>query len=116
MGPLLAGTLGVAAFGSLSPGAALSAPPSRQLSEIVVTAVKQSDAQTTERVVAALAEDPYIFVDHVMVRTENGVVRLEGVVHDLPDLFEILRMARRIAGTGRVVNALEYAPADDDGN
>ena len=48
--------------------------------------------------------------------TENGVVRVRGVVSDLPDLFAILRLARRIAGKGRVVNEIEYVPVDDDGN
>jgi len=70
----------------------------------------------TAKVTTALRQDPYIFSDHVTVRTENGVVRLEGIVRDLPDLFQILRLARRIAGKGRVVNAIEFVPADDDSN
>ncbi len=64
----------------------------------------------------ALQQDPYIFSDHVTVTTENGVVRLEGMVRDLSDLYQILRLARRIAGKGRVVNRIEYVPTDDDGN
>ncbi len=94
----------------------MCAPPSRDLSEIVVTAVRQSDARTTQLVVAALTNDRYIFSDHLTVTTQKGVVRLEGMVRDLSDLLEILRVARQIAGKGRVVNALEYVPADDDGN
>jgi osmotically-inducible protein OsmY len=48
------------------------------------------------------------------VRTENGIVRLEGRVNDLVDLFQMLKLARRIAGKGRVVNAIDYVPTDDD--
>ena len=115
MGPLLAGTLGVAAFGRLS-SMALAAPVRGDLHEIVVTAVRQSDAAMTAEVTAALEQNPYIFSDHVTVTTENGVVRLEGMVRNLPDLFDILRLARRIAGKGRVVNRMEYVAIDTDGN
>lgn len=117
MGPLLAGTLGVAGFGSSWPTLALSAPASEEpRNEIVVTAVRPSDAATTAAVATALQQDPYIFSDHVTVTTENGVVTLEGIVRDLSDLYEILRLARRIAGKGRLVNRIEYVPTDDDGN
>jgi osmotically-inducible protein OsmY len=117
VGPLLAGTLGVAAIGDFSPGIALCAPPTGQMhDEIVVTAVRQSDAAMTAKVETALKQDPYIFGDHVTVITENGIVRLEGIVSDLADLQTILKLARRIAGKGRFVNDLEYVPTDDDGN
>jgi BON domain-containing protein len=115
MGPLLAGMLGVAAFGRLS-SMALAAPLKGDLHEIVVTAVRQSDAAMTAEVTAALKQNPYIFSDHVTVTTVNGVVRLGGVVRDLPDLFQILRLARRLAGRGRVVNEIEFIPTDVDGN
>ena len=39
-----------------------------------------------------------------------------GMVRDLSDPFAILRLARRIAGEGRVVNEIEFVPIDDDGN
>lgn len=117
MRPLLAGTLGVALIVGLHAGLALGASPSDQIrEEIVVTAVRQTDAALSARVSAALCQDPYLFSGHVNVTTVNGVVRLEGIVRDLPDLFQILKLARRIAGKGRVVNALEYIPTDDDGN
>jgi len=107
----------VAAAGSSLSGVALCAPPSEQIrDEIVVTANREADSAMTVKVTTALRQDPYIFSDHVLVTTENGVVRLEGIVRDLPDLFQILRLARRIAGKGRVVNTLEFVPADDDGN
>lgn len=116
MGLLLAGTLGVAAVGSGE--VALGAPPAAANlhHEIVVTAVRPSDAATTEQVVTALRQDRYIFGDHVTVITEKGVVRLEGIVSDLSDLYRIVRLARRIAGKGRLVNRIEYVPTDDDGN
>jgi osmotically-inducible protein OsmY len=117
MRPLLAGTLGVAGFGSLFSEAVLCAPPSEQMQhEIVVTAARHSDAAMTAQVTAALQQDPYIFSDHVTVTTENGVVRVGGIVRDLSDLFAILRLAHRIAGKARVVDEIEFVPVDDDGN
>ena len=114
-GPLLAGTLGVAAFGAFS--AARSAPPAPELQhEIVVTAQRQSDEALTTRVETALQQNPYIFSEHVTVTTENGIVRVGGVVRDMPELFAILRLARRIAGKGRVVNEIEFLQLDQDGN
>ncbi len=65
----------------------------------------------------ALKQDPFIFSDHVTVTTENGVVRLEGIVTDLVDLHRILRLARRFAGKGgRVENRMEFIQQDRDGN
>lgn len=93
------------------------APPDRDQQahdEVVVTAERPVDAQITRKVMAALRQDPYVFADHVTVTTENGVVRLEGVMTDLHDMLRVLRLARRIAGKGRVVNKIELAPSDDD--
>ena len=84
--------------------------------EIVVTAARRSDAALTAEVAAALDQDPYIFSDHVTVITKNGVVRLTGMVRDLSDLYAMLRLARRIAGKGKVVNEIEFVPIDVDGN
>jgi osmotically-inducible protein OsmY len=117
IGPLLAGALGVVTYGSSFAIAAGDAPPDRDKQardEVVVTAERSSDAQITRRVKAALQQDPYILADHVTVTTENGVVRLEGIMTDLHDMLRVLRLARRIAGKGRVVNKIEYAPSDDD--
>jgi osmotically-inducible protein OsmY len=115
MGPLLAGTLGVAVTG-LSPAAAHSAPPSGETQrEIVVTATRP-DAALAEAMTAALQQDPNIFSDHVSVTAEHGVVRVAGVVRSLPELFAIMRHARRIAGNGRIVDEIEYVPVDDEGN
>ncbi len=114
-GPLLAGTLGVAAFG-IGPLACGAPPAAEMQKEIVVTAQSLSDAAMTSRVAAAIQHNPYIYAEHVTVATENGVVRVGGTVRDLPELFAILRMARRIAGKGRVVNEIEFLQLDQDGN
>jgi osmotically-inducible protein OsmY len=114
----------VAAVASLSSATAFGGSPSRERGadapqvkdEVVVTAARQSDAVLAAKVTAAVQQDPYIFGDHITVSAENGVVRLEGVVNDLGDLYRALRLARRIAGKGRVVNSLEFQPlaADHD--
>jgi osmotically-inducible protein OsmY len=109
-GPLLAGTLGVAAF-----GAALSAPPPDRLPQVVVTA-QASDAAIAAKVEAAIAKDPYVLGDHITVTATNGVVRVGGKVRgDVSDLLAILRLARRAAGKARVVNQIDFEPAGDDG-
>ena len=109
----------MAAFAA--PCAVLSAPPPNATSgqdlqrEIVVTA-KRSDEVVAAQVQAALKKNPYIFSDHVTVTAKNGVVIVGGVVTDLNDLLAILRVARRVAGRGRVVNEIEYQAVDDAGN
>jgi osmotically-inducible protein OsmY len=82
--------------------------------EVVVTAERPTDAQITRRVMTAIQQNPYIFADHITVTTENGVVRLEGVVTDLHDLLNVIRIARRAAGKRRLVNNIEYLPLDSD--
>jgi osmotically-inducible protein OsmY len=74
------------------------------------------DEALAEKVSTAIAQDPYIFSDHVSVSVKDGVVRVGGVVRDVSDLLAILRLARRVAGTGRVVNEIDFQPVDDDGN
>jgi osmotically-inducible protein OsmY len=105
----------VAAVG-LWPTRVMCAPPQQMQQEIVVTATRESDAALTAKVTAALQQNPYIFSDHLQVTTQNGVVRITGVIRDLSDLLEVLRIARRSAGKGHVVNEIEYIPIDDDGN
>jgi osmotically-inducible protein OsmY len=114
-GPLLAMTLGVAAFDGWT------AEPKHDrigaaddLEHIVVTAGRLSDPLMEERLVTALQRDPYIFSDHVTVRVENGIVRLRGTISDLSDLYRILRLARQIAGKGRVANEIEFVPLGSD--
>jgi osmotically-inducible protein OsmY len=114
-GLLLAGTLGAGLWAALSSAVALSAPGAEEMPrEIVVTAARDADAALTAKLAMALHEDPYIFADHVTVTTENGVVHVGGIIHDLSDLFAILTQARRIAGKGRLVNEIVYDPTGDD--
>jgi osmotically-inducible protein OsmY len=114
-GPLLAEALGVAAVASLSAGTAFGASPAGEVKdEVVVTAARQSDAVIAAKVTAAVQQDRYIFGDHITVTAENGIVTLEGVVNDLGDLHRVLRLARRIAGKGRVVNSLEFQALSAD--
>lgn len=108
--------------GSLRPGVAQvakgtadkSADTSRE--EVLVTALRHiPDEQVTAQVEKALAEDPYIYAEHVTVTTDNGVVRVEGFVGDTGERFRILRRCRKIPGTRRVVDALEVVSNDPDG-
>ncbi len=106
--------LGVAAFGSLA-SLALSAALAADISgEIIVTADRISDEATAAKVTTALQQDPYIFSDHVTVTAHNGVVRLKGSISDLSDLLQVLKLARKIAGKGKVASELEYLPLDAD--
>lgn len=87
--------LGVATFG----GGITLAAPQRMQEEIVVT-----------------AREPFILSDHVTVTVTNGVVRVGGLVRDLSDLLAILRLVRRVAAKARVIDEIDFEPADDDGN
>jgi osmotically-inducible protein OsmY len=104
----------VATCGGLFAGQVICEEPMQR--EIVVTAVRQSDAALATEVAIALGQDPYIFSDHLTVTASNGVVRVGGLVREQSDLLAILRLARRIAGKGRVVNEIQFDPVDDDGN
>jgi osmotically-inducible protein OsmY len=109
-GPLLAGTLGVAAF-----GAVLGAPAPEHLPQEIVVTAQAPDAAMAIKVQAALAKDPYIMSDHVTITVANGVVKVGGLVRDVSDLLAILRLVRRVAGKARVVNEIDFEPAGDDG-
>jgi osmotically-inducible protein OsmY len=86
------------------------------LEEVVVTAKRHlTDEQVTEQVEKALADDPYVYAEHVTVTTNNGVVRLEGIVGDTGERFRILRLCRKLPGARRVVDALELFNNDPDG-
>ena len=125
IGPLLAGTLGVAVAAGLQAALALDAPrpgldaprsgSDKEIrDEVVVSAARLSDEVLVAKVTTAVQQQPYIFSNHLTVTAQNGVVRLEGRVTDRHDLLAILRLARRIAGKGRVVNDIDFAPSDDD--
>jgi osmotically-inducible protein OsmY len=118
IGPLLVAALGVAALAARPAAPAQVADVSRNETstrEIIITAARQADAVLTARVVQVLQDDPYVFADHVTVTTENGVVRVEGIVGDTGERFRILRLCRKIPGTRRVIDALELMSNDPDG-
>jgi osmotically-inducible protein OsmY len=118
IGPLLVAALGVAALAARPAAPAQVADVSRNETstrEIIITAPRQADAVLTARVVQVLQDDPYVFADHVTVTTENGVVRVEGIVGDTGERFRILRLCRKIPGTRRVIDALELMSNDPDG-
>ena len=115
-GSLPALALGVVALvaSPVSPGQAPAPAHAETHPEIVITGTRESDAVLVTRVEQALQNDPYLFVSHVSVSAENGVVRLEGVVQDPFDMLQLLRIARRIAGKRRVINEIEFVDGGED--
>ena len=89
--------------------------PEAPLDEVVINATRTSDEQITRHVQESLTADPWIFAEHITVTTQNGVVRLEGIVGDTGELFRVLRLARKIPGARRVINELEMMHNDPDG-
>jgi osmotically-inducible protein OsmY len=85
------------------------------LEEVVVSATRKADEQVTLQVQKNLTGDPWIYAEHITVTTQNGVVRLEGIVGDTGELFRILRLCRKIPGARRVVSELEIVHNDPDG-
>jgi osmotically-inducible protein OsmY len=87
-----------------------------RLQEVVIQAKRQAaDEEVTRQVQKTLTNDPWIYAEHVIVTTQNGVVRLEGIVGDTGERFRILRLCRKIPGTRRVIDALEIINNDADG-
>jgi osmotically-inducible protein OsmY len=86
-----------------------------RLDEVVISAARVNDERITQQVQKTLTADPWIFADHITVTTENGVVRLEGIIGDTGELFRVLRLARKIPGARRVVSELEIMHNDPDG-
>jgi osmotically-inducible protein OsmY len=82
--------------------------------EVVISATRESDAVLVARVEGAMQSDPYLFVSHISVSAENGVVRLEGIVEDPFDMLQLVRLARRIAGKRRVINEIEVMTGSVD--
>jgi osmotically-inducible protein OsmY len=70
-------------------------------------AEKQADEATVQRVQQALDADKLLYSRHILIRADNGVVRLTGFVWDPTDLTEAERIAGSIQGVSRVVNDLE---------
>jgi hypothetical protein len=82
--------------------------------EVVITGTRESDAVLVAKVEQALQKDPYVFVSHISVSAENGVLRLEGVVQDPFDMLQVVRLARRAAGRRRVINEIEFVDGGED--
>ena len=70
-------------------------------------AQQQADRETAARVQAALDADKHLYARHIIVRADNGVVRLSGYVWEPPDLFEAKSVAELVPGVSSVVNDLE---------
>ena len=85
--------------------------------EVVVTAKRHlTDEQLTEQIEKALAKDPYIYAEHVTVTTDNGVVRVEGIVQDTWEWFRILDLCRKMRDARRVdTSGIEMLHNDPDG-
>jgi osmotically-inducible protein OsmY len=86
-----------------------------QTQEVIISATRITDEALTRQVKETLAEDPWIFPDHITVTVQGGVVRLEGIVGDTGELFRVLRLCRKIPGARRVINELEMMHNDPDG-
>jgi hypothetical protein len=72
------------------------------LQEVVVQAKRQAaDEQVTRQVERTLTDDPWIYAEHIRVTTQNGVVRLEGIVGDTGEMFRIVRLCRKTSGARR---------------
>ncbi len=75
--------------------------------EVVVQAQRQvADEQITQQVLKVLADDPWVYAEHVTVTTKNGVVTVDGIVGDTGELFRILRLCRKVPGARRVDTSL----------
>jgi BON domain len=120
IGLLLAMTLGAAVLAG-GPAAIGQVPEAgsaaRAAQEVIITAPREADEVANAKVVQALSDDPFIFGEHIEVVTVNGIMTLSGDVQDLGDMRRVLAIARRIArkaGLRRLVNHLDFDPADDD--
>lgn len=108
VGVSLAVLLGVPVAGVSQTKGDAANPAKAPLAEVIVTARSLlSDEQVTQQVEKALDKDPYIYAEHITVTTRNGVVRVEGIVMDVQQLIDVLRLCRKTSGARRVVNQLE---------
>jgi osmotically-inducible protein OsmY len=76
--------------------------------EVMVTGTRsRDDEQMAREVTHALAEDPFVFGEHITVTVQHGVIKLEGVVDDVHELLRVLRLCRKASGSKRIVDELE---------
>jgi len=69
----------------------------------------------TKLVEAALDANRYLDASRVTVTTENGVVKLDGIVGDVSDLIAAIRISSRVAsanGAKRVEESLDMPDFD----
>jgi hypothetical protein len=70
-------------------------------------AQQAADTALAGRVEKALASDQELYARHIIVRADDGVVRLSGFVWEPPDIASAERIAGSVDGVVKVVNALE---------
>jgi len=104
----------LAAPDALAQTPATTPPRSDARPEVVIIGTREADAVLAAKVEQALEKDPYLYVRHVSVTAENGVVRVEGYVEDANDMMQVLRLARRVAGKRRVINEIEVVTGSID--
>jgi osmotically-inducible protein OsmY len=71
------------------------------------TAERLADADTADRVQAALLSDPDIYARHIDVAVNRGVVQLGGYVWENDDFQSARRGAASVAGVMTVVAQME---------
>jgi hypothetical protein len=118
IGLFLATALGVVVLAARPPAMAqapaVERPHDAALQEVIISATRQADEALTAKVTQTLQDDPYVFAEHLSVETENGIVRVRGVVIDPSDLRRVLFLARRVAGRRRVINEIELQALSAD--
>jgi osmotically-inducible protein OsmY len=70
-------------------------------------AQRLADADTADRVQAALLADPDIYARHIDVRVDRGVVHLGGYVWEATDFKTARRDAASVPGANAVVTEME---------
>jgi osmotically-inducible protein OsmY len=65
------------------------------------------DADTADRVQAALLADPEIYARHIDVRVDRGVVHLSGYVWEAEDFQAARRDAASVPGANAVVSDMD---------
>jgi osmotically-inducible protein OsmY len=70
-------------------------------------AQRVADADTADRVQAALLADPDIYARHIDVRVDRGVVHLGGYVWEAADFRTARRDAASVPGANAVVSEME---------
>jgi hypothetical protein len=105
--------LGAAGSGAAQDAARKTEPRPEQ---VVIQAARLTDEQITLQAHKAISDDPWIYSEHITVTTQNGVIRVEGIVQDTWDWFRILDLCRKIRGARRVdTSGVELLHNDPEG-